>query len=245
MTETMQRFTQEDYARFIGQHFILEVTASKNPARNGIYALRILPGNPDNKVCPQFRAELHQTLESGNKAPIIVFPPVQGERHDHRDGKFLRQDADVFEVASISSMMKMSMLGSPMTPAVTFKLAEKLAEMTPPESPAAPAFTGHYGVFDSDCEGDDWSAKPYKLPDDWPVLHHRQLMKHITASIPFDDREMLEDQHDKIIFVVDAKVASIINIVISNVIGGDIACTQAHDTAVKIAKQHHITKVMP
>jgi hypothetical protein len=121
------RMKDSDYATFIGQTFTHEVKMAKNPILNGRYQLRILDGNLASKVCTKFRAELHQTLDCGAKMPVIVYPPSKGERADHRKGAKLRVDEKIIEIASMSGMMRASVLLLPQTPAVVFKLAHKQA----------------------------------------------------------------------------------------------------------------------
>lgn len=122
--ESGARFKMADYATFIGQTFTKKVEQSKQASRNGTYELRVLPGDPSNHACHEIRLELHQTTDDGLKHPVVVFPPAKGEREDHRRGLHLQQDVDIVEVASISGMMKQSVLCIPQTPAVTFGLVE-------------------------------------------------------------------------------------------------------------------------
>jgi len=244
--DTLQlRFTSADHAHFIGQTFVYEVKAAKNPLRNGSYQLHILPGDPTSQVCTEFRAELHQILNSGYQAPMIVYPPAKGERREHRRGANLRNDHEIIEVASMSSMMKMSMLGSPMTPAVVFKLAEKLPP--PPPPPPTPALTGHYAIFQSRYEGDDCFASLHKLPDDWHIFSHREMMDWIIQRqvLDGDDSEYWEDHRDETLLIVDAKMADIIETVLASASCNDSANTAAHWTAVQIAKKYQVDILRP
>jgi hypothetical protein len=130
------RFKNSDYARFIGQGntplhpkakhggFVIEVTQARTPNRNGLFELVISPGVKGNKACEEMRAKLYQYPTNGAKMPVISYPPLKGERADHRKGLSLDVNDDVVEVASMSGMMKASILGQPQTPAVQFKLVD-------------------------------------------------------------------------------------------------------------------------
>jgi len=132
------RFKNSDYARFIGQGntplhpkarhggFVIEVTQARTPSRNGAFELVVLPGIKSNKACEEMQAKLYQYPANGAKVAVISYPPLKGERADHRKGINLRVDDDVVEVASMSGMMRASLLGQPQTPAVQFKLVDLL-----------------------------------------------------------------------------------------------------------------------
>lgn len=140
------RFKNSDYARFIGKGntplhpkarhggFVIEVTQARTPNRNGVFELVILPGVKGNKACEEMQAKLYQYPTNGAKMPVISYPPLKGERADHRKGISLRVDDDVVEVASMSGMMKASILGQPQTPAVQFKLVGLLRKSGGPTS---------------------------------------------------------------------------------------------------------------
>ena len=132
------RMKNADYAKFIGQGntplhpkarhggFIHEVTQARTPNRNGIFELVILPGIKGNKACEDMQAKLYQYPTNGAKCAVISYPPLKGERADHRKGVSLRVDDEVVEVASMSGMMKASILGQPQTPAEVFGLRKLL-----------------------------------------------------------------------------------------------------------------------
>lgn len=145
------RFKNADYARFIGKGtlvdgkphpkakhggFILEQTQARNTNRNGTFELVILAGIKGNKACEDVLVKLYQYPSSGAKAPVIQYPPLKGERADHRKGLNLRVDEDVIEVSSMSNMLKQSLLQMPQTPAQMFGLTEMVRK---PGAPAAPA----------------------------------------------------------------------------------------------------------
>jgi len=130
------RFKGSDYARFIGRGnghpkarhggFVIEMNQSKNVARNGHYELVISQGIKGNVVTEEFTAKLYSYPANGQKTPVISYPPLQGERAEHRKGLKLTRNDSVIEVASMSGMMKASLLGTPQTPAVQFKLVDLL-----------------------------------------------------------------------------------------------------------------------
>lgn len=116
-----------------GGGFLLEKTGMKKTTKNGIYEFRILPpktvtkpveGKPgemeevENEVCGKFRAELHQYPDDGHTVPVIVFPPVSGDK------KKCEVTEDRIEVPSMSKMMRESELAGAQTPAVVFGLAD-------------------------------------------------------------------------------------------------------------------------
>jgi len=157
------RMKNPDYAHFIGQGntplhpkarhggFIIEVTQARTPARNGVFELVIGPGITGNKVCDVMTAKLYQYPANGAKMPVISYPPVKGERADHRKGISLLRNDDVVEVAAMSGMMKASVLAQPQTPAELFGL-RKLLKAAPVAS-AVPA-----AIEDEDEDEDEANA---------------------------------------------------------------------------------------
>lgn len=129
------RFKLSDYAKLVGygddresdtgklsEHggFVLKKTAMKNAERNGVYELCFDEGDPQNEVCPDFTARLYQRTDDGASHAVITFPPASGDK------KKLVQDDKIFEVTSMSQMMKQSVLQHPQSPGVVFDLADKL-----------------------------------------------------------------------------------------------------------------------
>jgi hypothetical protein len=142
------RMKNPDYARFIGQGnvplhpkarhggFVIEVTQARTPARNGVFELVIGPGIAGNKACDVMTAKLYQYPSNGAKMPVISYPPLKGERADHRKGLHLTRNDDVLEVPSMSGMMKASVQQQPQTPAELFGL-RKLLKAIPVAAPTS------------------------------------------------------------------------------------------------------------
>lgn len=107
--------------------FVIRVASGKHPHKNGFYEL-VIEDSPaegyklnDREV--DFTARLIQHLDNGSAQPVIVFPPVSGNKKD------LRVDEEVTEVGSMSAMLKESTLNSAQTPAVKFGLQARLAAL--------------------------------------------------------------------------------------------------------------------
>jgi len=123
----------KDYSRFIGEEFsISEFTIGKSGSRSDIdpaddaYTLKILPGNPSNKLCPDFKAVLIQELVVDDMSPAIMYPPESGDTN-HLLSR-LEGSEPYFEVASMDQMMRQSILQGgtcTLTPAAAFGLKNK------------------------------------------------------------------------------------------------------------------------
>lgn len=89
--------------------------------RNGWYRLRILPGDPANALCSQFRLTIAQFPNNPvRSAPLVVYPPQSGDR-DVR----IRND-DIIEAASPTRMPQETIFQSPYSVASVFNLPEAL-----------------------------------------------------------------------------------------------------------------------
>ena len=100
--------------------FLITKNQMKNPNKNGVFELVIEAGVKGNKLCEAFTARLYQFPDAKQAVPVITFPPESGDK-----GKLKVNDA-VLEVASMSQMMKNSIIQGAQTPAVQFGLVEHL-----------------------------------------------------------------------------------------------------------------------
>lgn len=117
--QAIERITKSGHKKLHGG-FVLLKSQMKNPAKNGVFELLIEKGDTENKLCSSFTARLFQYPDNGAKVSVVQFPPKSGSKDT------LVINDEVTEVASMSQMMKQSILQGAQTPAVMFGLIEKL-----------------------------------------------------------------------------------------------------------------------
>ena len=125
-SEVYQQFSNK-YPPLAGHKvgFLRRTQQMKNTAKNGFFELVLEPGDPNNALEKRFKATLHQYPDNGAKAPKIVYPPALGDKSN------CVQTDDLWEVSSMSTMMRHSLLQGAQTPAVMFNLVEHLKHPKP------------------------------------------------------------------------------------------------------------------